>query len=160
VKRTGGVSFRVAQGPQVAVLTDACNECGNCVTFCPTSGRPWLDKPRLYLHRGDFEAQDGNAFMLLQHNGQRGIQAFFERELHELFRGEALRYVSPQVDIRLNPETLEVVETRARAPVIRDRPFDPAPLGAMITLLRSLTRSKPELPVVEADPEWLLGEAG
>ena len=33
------------------MLTDFCNECGNCVTFCPTSGEPYRDKPRLYLDR-------------------------------------------------------------------------------------------------------------
>ena len=34
---------------QVAVIENLCNECGNCTTFCPTSGRPYRDKPRLYL---------------------------------------------------------------------------------------------------------------
>ncbi len=34
---------------QVAVIDNLCNECGNCTTFCPTSGRPYRDKPRLYL---------------------------------------------------------------------------------------------------------------
>jgi putative selenate reductase len=46
---------------QIAVLTDFCNECGNCTTFCPTSGEPYRDKPRLYLDRADFEAQEDNA---------------------------------------------------------------------------------------------------
>jgi putative selenate reductase len=36
---------------QVAVIADLCNECGNCTTFCPTSGRPFRDKPRLYVNR-------------------------------------------------------------------------------------------------------------
>ena len=71
-------SYRVTQGPQVAVLTDACNECGNCVTFCPTSDRPWRDKPRLYLDRGDFEAETDNAFMFITHKGARGLQARFD----------------------------------------------------------------------------------
>jgi putative selenate reductase len=31
---------------QVAVIADLCNECGNCTTFCPTSGKPYRDKPR------------------------------------------------------------------------------------------------------------------
>ena len=59
--------FRVEQSLQVAVLTDFCNECGNCATFCPTAGTPYRDKPRLYLDRADFEAQQDNAFMLLGH---------------------------------------------------------------------------------------------
>ena len=55
---------RQTQPYQVAVLADLCNECGNCTTFCPTSGAPWRDKPRLYLDREDFEAQDDNAYMI------------------------------------------------------------------------------------------------
>ena len=57
--------FEVAQRFQVAVLTDLCNECGTCVTACPTAGRPYVDKPRLYLDATDFEAQDDNAYRLL-----------------------------------------------------------------------------------------------
>jgi putative selenate reductase len=57
---------RQQQPYQVAVLADLCNECGNCTTFCPTSGAPYRDKPRLYLDRADFEAQDDNAFMIMR----------------------------------------------------------------------------------------------
>jgi putative selenate reductase len=149
-------SFRVAQGPQVAVLADACNECGNCVTFCPTSGRPWFDKPRLYLHRGDFESQDDNAFMLLHRDGIRGIQARFNGELHELFDGDRLRYAAPNLTVELHSETLDVHSAVFSRPEAPNGGFDPAQLGAMITLLRSLTESMPELPVVEADAEWLI----
>jgi len=49
---------------QVAVLADLCNECGNCTTFCPTSGAPYRDKPRFYLNRADFEEQQNNAYMI------------------------------------------------------------------------------------------------
>ena len=42
----GEESFHVAQKYQVLVLTDFCNECGNCVTFCPTAGHPYKDKPK------------------------------------------------------------------------------------------------------------------
>jgi len=153
---SGTILYRVAQGPQVAVLTDACNECGNCVTFCPTSGRPWRDKPRLYLHRGDFETQDDNAFMLLQHNGSRGIQARFGGDLHELFSGDRLRYASPHLAMELHPDTLDVHSTRFSQPDARTNGFDPTHLGAMITLLRSLTESMPELPIVAAEPGWLV----
>ena len=45
----------LSQRYQVAVIENLCNECGNCTTFCPTSGRPYRDKPRLYL---DVESSD------------------------------------------------------------------------------------------------------
>jgi putative selenate reductase len=73
---------------QVAVLADLCNECGNCTTFCPTSGAPYRDKPRLYLNRADFEAQQDNAFMLLHDGSHWAIDARWNGktehvELHE-----------------------------------------------------------------------------
>ncbi|MDJ0748183.1 MAG: putative selenate reductase subunit YgfK [Woeseiaceae bacterium] len=43
---------------QVAVIDNLCNECGNCTTFCPTSGRPYRDKPRLYLDLEESEPYD------------------------------------------------------------------------------------------------------
>ncbi len=49
--------FVVEQAMQVANIKDYCNECGNCVSFCPTSGRPFADKPRLALTRESFDAE-------------------------------------------------------------------------------------------------------
>jgi putative selenate reductase len=66
--QTGDGSVR--QPYQVAVIADLCNECGNCTTFCPTSGRPYREKPRLYLDRGEFESQHDNAFMVFR-DGER-----------------------------------------------------------------------------------------
>ncbi|MDZ7796911.1 MAG: hypothetical protein U5N56_07660 [Candidatus Marinimicrobia bacterium] len=40
-------SFAIEQKYQVLNIADLCNECGNCTTFCPTSGRPFADKPRV-----------------------------------------------------------------------------------------------------------------
>ena len=34
-------SVRIAQRFQIINLGDFCNECGNCTTFCPTSGAPY-----------------------------------------------------------------------------------------------------------------------
>ncbi len=63
------------QAYQVAVIADLCNECGNCTTFCPTSGHPYRDKPRLYLRRADFEEQQDNAFMIFRDGGRWAIDA-------------------------------------------------------------------------------------
>ena len=63
---------------QVAVLADLCNECGNCTTFCPTSGAPHRDKPRLYVNREDFEAQQDNAYMIFHDTDGWAIEARFE----------------------------------------------------------------------------------
>jgi putative selenate reductase len=76
------------QTPQVAVLADFCNECGNCATFCPTAGSPWRDKPRIYFDRDEFEAQPDNAFMLLRINSHPAIQGRFNGETLQLVMGD------------------------------------------------------------------------
>jgi putative selenate reductase len=151
------VDFEVTQGPQVAILTDACNECGNCVTFCPTAGYPWRDKPRLYLHRGDFEEQNDNAFMLISRDLARGLQARFDGGLHQLIEvNGALSYTSPTIKLQMDSETLAVLKSTVRGDSAGKKLVNADHLGAMITLHRAFAESMPEIPLVEADPEWLL----
>ncbi|MDJ0910536.1 MAG: putative selenate reductase subunit YgfK [Woeseiaceae bacterium] len=69
---------------QVAVIADLCNECGNCTTFCPTSGHPYRDKPRLYIDRGEFESQDDNAFMVFADKDGWSIDARVQGETHHV----------------------------------------------------------------------------
>ena len=59
---TGGEVFQVEQARQIIHVDDFCNECGNCETFCVHHGKPYLDKPRLFLREDDFELEDDNAF--------------------------------------------------------------------------------------------------
>ena len=42
------------QRHQVLNIGDYCNECGNCTTFCPTSGSPYLDKARFHVTADSF----------------------------------------------------------------------------------------------------------
>ncbi|MBI2899650.1 MAG: glutamate synthase [Planctomycetes bacterium] len=47
--------FRVARARQFACYADACNECGNCDTFCPEIGGPYIEKPRFFGGRESWE---------------------------------------------------------------------------------------------------------
>ncbi len=49
---------------QYLVFSELCNECGNCLTFCPETGDPAVVKPRLYLNRERFDTADGPRFLL------------------------------------------------------------------------------------------------
>src|SRR3989339_119707 len=51
-------SFKITQKYQVLNIADFCNECGNCTTFCPTSGKPFADKPKVHLTLESFKASD------------------------------------------------------------------------------------------------------
>ena len=59
---TGEEAFRLDQTRQIIHIDDFCNECGNCETFCVHEGKPYLDKPRLFLRESDFEQEEDNAF--------------------------------------------------------------------------------------------------
>ena len=45
--------FEVKKQHQIANFQDFCNECGNCDTFCPEDGGPYIEKPRFF---GSLEA--------------------------------------------------------------------------------------------------------
>ena len=80
---------------QVAVIADLCNECGNCTTFCPTSGRPYRDKPRLFVDREEFESQDDNAFMVLANEGGWSMDARVRGQTHRVVLGDSYEDAEP-----------------------------------------------------------------
>jgi putative selenate reductase len=60
----GKETFTVRQARQIIHVDDFCNECGNCATFCVHHGKPYVEKPRLFLHKGDFDQEEDNAFCI------------------------------------------------------------------------------------------------
>lgn len=65
---------------QYFVLAELCNECGNCMVFCPENGDPAQVKPKLYLDRGRFELGTGQGFLLRADGDGVSIEA---RQGHE-----------------------------------------------------------------------------
>ncbi|MBK7107224.1 MAG: putative selenate reductase subunit YgfK [Ignavibacteriae bacterium] len=53
----------IEQTNQIINIGDFCNECGNCNTFCPTNGAPYLTKSKFYLTQESFDFED-NCFYL------------------------------------------------------------------------------------------------
>jgi len=56
--------FEVKQSRQIIHVDDLCNACGNCTTFCVHQGRPYLEKPRLFLSEATFRSEENNAFFI------------------------------------------------------------------------------------------------
>jgi putative selenate reductase len=149
---SGSTPFVAGQRLQIAVLTDFCNECGDCVTACPTSGAPYRDKPRLYLDRADFEAQASNAFMLL---GDGVIEARFDGRTHRVSVGaldapdRRIEYTAPGFRAVLDRDTFAVVETTPTG-VAEGESLSLEPAAVMATLLAGVTGSLPHIPVAGA----------
>ncbi|MGC8634526.1 MAG: putative selenate reductase subunit YgfK [Candidatus Limnocylindrales bacterium] len=148
VVTTGSVHFAVDQRLQIAVLTDFCNECGNCVTVCPTSGKPYVDKPRLYLDRADFEAQGSNAFMLL---GDGVMEARFDGRTHRISVSDGrIEYTAPGLRTVLDRHTFAVLEA-APTGASEGEVLSLEPAAVMATLLAGVTSSLPHVPTVATD---------
>ncbi len=61
IEQTG--KFEIKQSEQILNIANFCNECGNCSTFCPTTGAPYKHKPKIFLTKSSFDAaQEGYYF--------------------------------------------------------------------------------------------------
>lgn len=139
-------TFRIGQRPQIAVLTDLCNECGNCVTVCPTSGRPYVDKPRLYLDREEFMAQKDNAFTVYDDGEAAVIEARWDGETHRLELNGTAEYESPAFRATLDAETFALIEAVPSPGAAEGQALSLRRAATMYALLRGLSDSMPQLP--------------
>jgi len=69
----GKENFSIKQQNQVLNITDLCNHCGNCTTFCPTSGKPFMDKPRIAISEESFNNDNDLYLILIENNIKRII---------------------------------------------------------------------------------------
>ena len=138
-------AYRAVQTLQIAVLTDFCNECGNCTTACPTSGDPYKDKPRLYLDRADFEAEKDNAFMMF---ADGSIEGRWNGETHRMSVNGAVEYSSPSFSARLDSGTFGLLEATPGQGTVDGQALSLGPAADMFVLLRGLQGSMAHLPVM------------
>ena len=146
-----GKTWRIKQAFQIAVFTDLCNECGNCTTFCPTAGVPYRDKPRLYLERDQFEAQNDNAFMVFREADHWAMDARWQGETHHIELGSKLDYQAPLFSARLNPDTFEPERIKATDTVGDKDTLSLEPCAVMYVLLNGLKQSLPYVPTASRD---------
>jgi putative selenate reductase len=70
---------------QYIVLAELCNECGNCMVFCPENGDPAQVKAKLYIDQERFSGATGQGFLVSASDGNLEIEA------HDGFDGELPR---------------------------------------------------------------------
>lgn len=51
----GSGEFALEQKFQIANLADFCNECGDCDTYCPEHGGPFIEKPRFFFSEASYQ---------------------------------------------------------------------------------------------------------
>ncbi len=97
---TGQEVFSVRQTRQIVHIDDFCNECGNCATFCVHPGKPYVDKPRLFLDRSAFLQENDNAFHI---QGRTIRRCHHGCESILTMTGEGYTFENDQVRLSLSP---------------------------------------------------------
>jgi putative selenate reductase len=69
-----GRRFCITSDTQIANYADFCNECGNCDTFCPEYGGPYIKKPGFFMSPKTFnEGAPRDGFLVSVEPGQSSI---------------------------------------------------------------------------------------
>ncbi len=100
-------TFKIEQTNQIINIGDFCNECGNCDTFCPTSGSPYKVKPKLYLTKESFERED-NCYFAEGNVLYRKSNGRVERIE---FSGKAGKYFSDELSFEFDLNDFSVVQS-------------------------------------------------
>jgi len=94
-------ALEIAQARQIVHVDDFCNECGNCATFCVHQGKPYADKPRLFLREADFQQETDNAFTIAGNTIRRREGG---RESALTLTDDGMVYEDTWVRVVLSPE--------------------------------------------------------
>ncbi|HBM16610.1 MAG TPA: putative selenate reductase subunit YgfK [Lentisphaeria bacterium] len=139
--------FKLAQSYQTAIFTPFCNECGTCHTFCPTSGSPYKDKPRFYLDKKEFDAENNNAFMLCKSRNGTSIQAKFDGILHSLsVAGTNIFCSNETADIKMS-KNFSILECNAKSK--DSSTLSMKNFAIMYVLLKNVKKSMPGMPFAQ-----------
>ncbi len=133
----------IKQTRQVLHLDDFCNECGNCATFCVHQGKPYRDKPRLFLNRDEFNQESDNAFFI---DGATILRRENGYETRLTLNGGPMRYESNSFTVELSPE-FQVSNLALKTPF--SGPESLAPAVEMALLYRGIKESLPYIPSAE-----------
>ncbi|MCR4405706.1 MAG: putative selenate reductase subunit YgfK [Anaerolineae bacterium] len=145
IETEGQEVFHVTQSRQIIHVDDFCNECGNCATFCVHQGKPYTDKPRLFLQESDFALEEDNAFHIQRSAGGWTISSRQGgREARLSLQKGAVTFEDENLCLELSPENLDIMATQVK----QEFAGEVSLLGVaeMYVILKGVTTSLPFLP--------------
>jgi putative selenate reductase len=97
----GSEEFRVDQARQILHVDDFCNECDDCQTFCVHHGKPYTEKPRLFLQERDFVLEADNAYYIVGNTIRRRERG---DESQLLLEDGGMIFENAQVRVQMAPD--------------------------------------------------------
>lgn len=114
VNITEGDAFEITQKHQILHIADWCNQCGNCDTFCPSVGSPYLDKPHLYLDKKTFD-NEKDGYYLDMDNENPVLLCNRENQTYRFTKlDDFLQFETEEFIIKLKSDTLRIVDVEIK----------------------------------------------
>ena len=110
----GNFIFDLQQSTQILHIADWCNLCGNCDTFCPTSGAPSQEKPHLYLNKTAFNQAD-QAYYFIYTEDEQTLLYRKGTEIHSFAENPInYTYITKGFTAHINKQTFEIQNIQYR----------------------------------------------
>ena len=135
-------TFTVSQAYQVINIGDFCNECGNCTTFCPTSGSPYIEKPKFYLSQSSFEADFKNGSSIYFMEGHSIFKRKNKTQVSLTENQNTYTYDSKMITAGLDKKSFKVIDLTFKTR--QDQAIDltdVAELGFLYTSLKNFFKN-------------------
>ncbi len=120
--------FAIEQSMQIACYSDFCNECGNCDTFCPEYGGPYIKKPTFFGSLQSWrKAAPRDGFAISQDDRGIWISARMKGRTFELFEfsdSREFEFTDGTVTVRFNGSSESPVSVSFVAAVSADHVLD------------------------------------
>lgn len=124
--------FEIKQSYQVLNIGDYCNECGNCSTFCPTSGSPFKDKPRLFLSFSSFN-ECGNGYFITRMGSTETIMFRKQNEIKTLTSaGDILLFDTNKLVARIDKKDFSLLDVKFKDNNLSEATFEDAALMSIL----------------------------
>ena len=146
----GKERFSVSQIPQIIHIDDLCNGCGNCDTFCMHQGKPYLEKPRLFLQESDFLQEENNAFLIsAAEEGWLLRRRENGRENRMTLTGDIARFEDNNLKLTMDTIFFKVSDLQLNTPFAGE--YSLLPAAEMAVILKGLLNSMPFLPTFQKE---------
>ena len=124
----GSGVLKIERKHQIANFADWCNECGNCDTFCPEYGGPFIQKPSFFINRTtwlDNARRDG--FYVTKTDGLTQIVGRMEGKVYSLTvdpeHAQAC-YNDGSVEVNFDTKTHNIADVKPLADTITNHRID------------------------------------
>ncbi|HZZ45005.1 MAG TPA: hypothetical protein VFE58_18865 [Tepidisphaeraceae bacterium] len=138
-----GRLFAITKETQIANHADFCNSCGNCDTFCPEYGGPYIQKPNFFSTEHSYQsASPRDGFFIPFPTMIKGRIQGIEYSLTLDPASRLHVFTSSRIQLTFSPNTPTPLSARAAHPLPAPTQIDTWPYHTLIHLLQGILSTR------------------